>query len=141
MPDTMSQASRANEPAPVGGPRDYAVAVVTVLSSTSTLFCCALPALFVALGAGATFAGLISTVPQLIWLSENKAIVFGFGGAMLLVSAAMQVRAARAPCPVDPVLAQACTRTRRVSTAIFLISIMLYTVGSFFAFAAPVLWE
>jgi hypothetical protein len=38
--------------------------LLTLLASTSTLICCALPALFVALGAGATFASMVNAFPS-----------------------------------------------------------------------------
>ena len=39
-----------------------------LLASSGTLVCCVLPAVMVSLGAGATLAGLVTAVPQLIWL-------------------------------------------------------------------------
>ena len=44
----------------------------SLFASTSTLICCALPAIFVAIGAGATFASLVSSFPFLITLSKYK---------------------------------------------------------------------
>lgn len=41
-------------------------ALLSIATSSSTLICCALPALLVAIGAGATLAGLVTAVPQLI---------------------------------------------------------------------------
>jgi copper chaperone CopZ len=51
-----------------------------LLASSGTLVCCALPALFVAVGAGAALSSLVSTVPQLVWLSENKEPLFVVAG-------------------------------------------------------------
>lgn len=110
---------------------------VTLLSSVSTLFCCALPALFVTLGLGASFAGLLTEVPQLIWLSENKASVFGFSTIMLSFAGFMQFQARNAPCPIDPDLAQACDSQRKWSFWVFLVSVGLYAIGGFFAFVLP----
>jgi hypothetical protein len=59
---------------------------LALFGSFSTLFCCALPALFVTLGAGAVLAGIVSNVPQLIWLSEHKIGLFIFAGIMLFIS-------------------------------------------------------
>ncbi len=56
--------------------RNAALAFTALLASSGTLVCCVLPALMVALGAGATLAGLVTAVPQLIWLSEHKVEVF-----------------------------------------------------------------
>jgi hypothetical protein len=113
--------------------------MLSLFTSGSTLICCALPALLVALGAGATLSSLISFVPQLIWFSEHKVEVFGIAILMLLVSGIMQWRARSLPCPLDPVLAAACTRTRQLSLRTYLFSVGLYLIGGFFAFVAPLL--
>ena len=89
------------------------------------------------LGAGATLAGLVSAVPQLVWLSERKAMVFGIAGVMLLVSALMLWNARRLPCPVDPRAARACIRLRRLSHWLFGCAALLYLVGALYAFVLP----
>lgn len=52
----------------------------------------------VALGAGAALAGLVTAVPQLVWLSEHKALVFGVATVMLALSGVMLWRARSLPC-------------------------------------------
>jgi hypothetical protein len=113
--------------------------VVSLFASGSTLVCCALPALLVALGAGAALSSVIAAFPQLVWLSEYKVAIFSFAGAMLLLAGYMQWRARGLSCPIDPALAAVCTRTRRVSMGMFLVSLAIYLIGGFFAFIAPVL--
>lgn len=114
--------------------------LLALLTSGSTLICCALPALLVALGAGAALSSLVSAVPQLVWFSEYKEAVFGFATLMLLASGALQWRARSLPCPIDPALAAACTSTRRTAWRIYAVSVALYLAGAFFAFAAPLLF-
>ena len=58
------------------------------LTSSATLVCCVLPAALLALGAGRALAGLVTAVPQLIWLSEHKPLVFGVAGKLLIASGA-----------------------------------------------------
>jgi hypothetical protein len=113
---------------------------LTLFSSTSTLLCCALPALMVSLGLGATLAGIVSSVPQLIWLSNHKLLVFGLGGLLLLGGGILQVINKNAPCPLDPHLRASCLRTRQNSLYLYLVSLIIYLLGSFFAFLAPVLF-
>ena len=113
--------------------------LVSVFTSSGTLICCALPALLVSLGAGATLAGLVSTFPQLIWLSEHKLAVFSLAGLMLAGAGFLQWRARFLPCPADPKLAAACTRTRRVSQWIYGVSVAIYLIGVLFAFVLPLL--
>jgi hypothetical protein len=109
----------------------------SIFTSASTLLCCALPALLVALGAGATLASLIGAVPQLVWVSEHKTSVFIVAGLMLVIAGYFQYRARFAPCPADPALAAVCARQRKVSQAIYFASIAIYVAGGFFAFVAP----
>lgn len=111
--------------------------VAALFASTSTLVCCALPAVLVALGAGAALSSLVSVFPQLVWLSEHKEGLFLFAGLMLLASGAWQWRHRGAPCPTDPALRMACLHTRRTAWRVWLASVGLYLVGGWFAFVLP----
>lgn len=113
---------------------------LTLFSSFGTLICCALPALLVSLGLGASLVSVLGSFPQLIWFSEHKALVFITAGMLLLVSYAARKYAANEMCPVDPVLAIACKKTRSISSVIFIMSVIIYGVGAFFAFIAPLMF-
>ncbi len=115
----------------------FAASVLSLFASSSTLVCCALPALLVALGAGAALSGLVSTFPQLVWLSEHKVALFGFAGLMLLASGVLQWHNRHAPCPLDPALRKACLRTRGTSLWVYVASVGIYAIGGWFAFVAP----
>jgi len=54
--------------------------LASLFASSGTLVCCALPALLVALGAGAVLSSLVSVFPQLVWLSEHKEGLFIVAG-------------------------------------------------------------
>ena len=114
-----------------------AIHTLTLMTSFSTLFCCALPALFVAVGAGAALAGIVSNVPQLVWLSEHKIALFSFAAVMLVGSGVMRYSSRNAPCPIDPEQAKACTKLRKISLAVYIGSVVIYIIGFFFAFIAP----
>jgi hypothetical protein len=116
--------------------KSHVLPTLTLFTSMSTLVCCALPALFVTLGAGATLAGIVSNVPQLTWLSVHKVGLFAFSATMLTLGGWLQYRAQFEPCPADPALARACTRNRRVSRSIYFFSLSLFLIGGFFAFVA-----
>lgn len=118
----------------------FASALLSLFASSSTLVCCALPALLVALGAGAALSSLVSLFPQLVWLSEHKLALFGFAGLMLLSSAALQWRNRQATCPADPALRSACLRARRISWRVLCLSVGVYVLGGWFAFLQP-LWS
>ena len=117
----------------------FLASLVTLFASSSTLICCALPALLVTLGAGATLSTFISIFPKIVWISERKIEVFTFAGLMLTISGYMQWRGRLAPCPVDPVLRNACIKTRKVSLIIYGFSLLLYITGGWFAFIQPLI--
>ncbi|HXP33946.1 MAG TPA: hypothetical protein VN827_00195 [Chthoniobacterales bacterium] len=114
--------------------RNLILEVVTILSSFTTLLCCAVPALLVSLGAGAVLASLVTAVPQLVWISEHKIPLFAFAGLMLGLSGISTYRNRRAPCPADPAQAKSCLQLRRLSARVFYLSSILYVIGFFFAF-------
>jgi hypothetical protein len=99
--------------------------------------CCAIPALLVALGAGAALASFVGVFPQIVWISENKVSVFAVAGVMLAMAGYLQYRARFLPCPADAALAAACTRQRRVSQVIYFVSLAIYVVGVGFATLGP----
>ncbi|MET0334223.1 MAG: hypothetical protein ABW190_08110 [Rhizobacter sp.] len=111
--------------------------LLSVFASSSTLVCCALPALLVALGAGAALSSLVSVFPQVVWLSEHKAELFVGAGLALLASGWLQWRNRSAPCPTDPALRSACLRTRKTSWRLYAFSLVVYAVGAWFAFVQP----
>ncbi len=115
--------------------------VVSLFATSSTLVCCAIPALLVALGAGAALSSLVSIFPQVVWLSEHKTVLFVSAGAMMLASGWLQWRNRSAPCPTDPRLRDACLTTRKTSAFVYGLSVLLYVVGGWFAFVQPWLSE
>lgn len=108
----------------------------TLFTSFSTLICCALPALIVALGMGAAMAGFVSEFPQFIWISENKIWFFMVGGVLLTIGGYLQYRVKNEPCPLDT-KAQACSDTRRNSKIIYFFSVAMYGIGFSFAYILP----
>jgi hypothetical protein len=111
---------------------------LSVFTSSSTLVCCALPVLMVTIGAGAALSGLVSAVPQLVWLSEHKLALFIISGFVLAGAGLLQWSARKAlACPPDPALAEACATTKDYSLWIWWFSVAVYVVGVFFAFVAP----
>lgn len=116
--------------------RDALAPTLSLFASTSTLLCCALPALLVTLGLGASLAGFVSAAPWLVALSKYKAWLFAGSGLLLAGAGWLTWRARRLPCPVDPAAARACLRLRAVSAWMMGISAALWAVGFFFAFLA-----
>jgi hypothetical protein len=113
------------------------IQTLSLFTSLSTLLCCALPALLVSLGMGAAMAGLVTAVPQLVWLSEHKNGLFLSGAFLLLAAGLLQWRAKRMSCPIDPGLNEACRETKGWSAPIYWLSVGIFGVGFFFAYIAP----
>ena len=119
--------------------RNVALAAGALLASSATLVCCVLPAVLVTLGAGAALAGLVSAVPQLIWLSEHKRLVFGSAGTLLLMSGVALWYGRNLPCPTDPGAARACRRLRLISMLLYGLALASFALGGVFAFVIPAL--
>lgn len=64
----------------------------SLAARSSTLVCCALPALLVAVGMGAALSSLVSEFPQVVWLSEHKEGLFAAVGLMLAGAGVLQWR-------------------------------------------------
>lgn len=116
--------------------RNTVLPTISLFTSLGTLVCCALPALFVTIGAGATLASLVSAIPWLVALSKYKVWTFGISGLMIIMAGIMQWRNRNAPCPIDPEQAKACMRLRKINLWIYGISATIWCVGFFFAFLA-----
>lgn len=113
--------------------------VVTLLASSSTLICCAIPALLVSLGAGAALASLVAVFPQIVWISEHKEVIFAVSALLMILGGLLQWRNRNAPCPIDPALRDACLKTRKNSLRIYWISLVLLLIGAWFAFIQPLI--
>jgi hypothetical protein len=113
--------------------------LATLFATSGTLVCCAIPALLVAMGAGAALSSLVSAFPQVVWLSEHKEALFALSGAALAASGWIQWRDRSAPCPLDPGLRDACLRTRSLSRRVYFVSLAFYLAGGWFAFVQPAL--
>ena len=121
--------------------RNAGLAAGTLVVSSATLLCCVLPAALVALGAGAALAGLVTAIPQLVWLSEHKPLVFGVAAACLAVSGVALWFGRSLPCPADPAAAKSCQRLRRASAVLYGLALVCFAIGATFAFLLPLLTQ
>jgi uncharacterized membrane protein len=110
------------------------LAMLGLFGSVSTLLCCALPALLVALGLGATVAGLTSNLPWLVLLSQHKEWLFAISLGLMLLSVIFIYRARNAPCPIDPTERMICQYGRKISIYSITISFILWIIGYAVAF-------
>lgn len=111
---------------------------LSLFASLGTLLCCALPALLVLLGFGATVASFVSAVPWLVSLSRHKAWVFVVAGLLIAGNfyyvhwLAPRLLARRGGCP--PEEQEACAAASRFSHAVLWPSAAIYGIGFFVAF-------
>ena len=89
------------------------------------------------LGAGASFASLTNQIPQLLWLGEHKTVVFFVGGFFLALGLVLpKIFPPPMVCDLD---GNPCAETKSWSQPLLYVSIVLYTIGGFFAYLAPIL--
>lgn len=124
-------------PRQLPGPRP--AAALSLLLCSSTLVCCALPALLVLLGAGSVLASLLSWFPGLVVLSEQKLLVFSLAALALLLAGFSLWRSARQPCPLDPLAAGRCRRRLRQARWLYGVSCTAFAIGFSAAFLLPLL--
>ena len=117
--------------------RETAAPTVALVTSISTLICCTLPAVMITLGMGAALSSLTSNVPQLIWLSERKPLVFGGSFVLLCLAWLVRYLTRNMPCPADPAQAKACVRLRALGGWVLYIGFGVWAVGAFSAFMLP----
>ena len=138
-PQMQGRASDHAEGDELAEPRDAASGAPgpRLFASSGTLVCCALPALLVALGAGAALAVAGLRVPA------DRLAVGTQGGACSPLRGSPWVRpagcsgaTAARPCPTDPALRDACLRTRRLSARLFGASLLLLALGALVRFRA-----
>ena len=112
---------------------------LSLIASSSTLICCALPALFVTLGAGATLASIVNIFPELIIISKYKIYISIFTLLFLIIAGILIKKASLQPCPTDPNLRDICMKTRKRSRVIYLTSVFIFTFASIFTYIIPTL--
>jgi hypothetical protein len=112
---------------------------LSLFTSTGTILCCALPALLVTIGAGAALSSLISTFPQIVWVSKYKEYIFTAAFILIILSGYLQWQARKLPCPADKSLATQCMKARKMSLVIYFVSLVILIIGFTFAFVLPYL--
>ncbi len=117
--------------------RETAAPAVALVTSLSTLVCCTLPAVLITLGMGAALSSLTANVPQLIWISERKPLVFGGSLLLLCLAWLMRYLTRNMPCPADPAAAKACARLRKIGGWVLYAGFAVWAVGAFSAFILP----
>ncbi len=109
---------------------------VLLLTTSTTLVCCAIPAILVTLGFGAVVAAMVSAAPWLVTLSQYKVALFAGSGLLIVLAAWVVYRPGRS-CPVEPELAAACAQADRWNRLFIHIAAMLWVIGFLAAYVLP----
>ena len=107
---------------------------LSLFTSFSTLICCALPALLISIGMGASLASFVSAFPWIIFISKYKIQTFISAAVLLIFSVYLFWQGRNAPCPSDPIQAKICSKLRFINLIMLFISLVTFLVGFFFAF-------
>lgn len=112
---------------------------LALFTSTGTLVCCALPALIAALAGGSALAGLLSTAPWLITLSQYSGWIFLVAGILIAFSTVLVYRPkGKVACSITG--GKGCEVAGQATKVMLWISIAFFLTGLFFAFAlVPIL--
>lgn len=112
---------------------------LSLFGSLSTLLCCALPVTLVSLGMGATFASLTANVPQIIWLTERKDLLFLFTGLLLIISYLLMRQSEKMACPIDVNQNQVCDSSKKISKKMYWVTVFIYLIGVTFSYIIPMI--
>ena len=110
---------------------------LSLFASSSTLICCALPSLFVVLGAGASFASLLTVFPFLIVLSQYKLAISFTAFTTIALAGFAHYKTARLPCPADPELGRVCLQSRRRARLVYYVSVSIFAFATIFTYLVP----
>ena len=116
---------------------DRSANLISLFASSSTLICCALPSVFIVIGAGATFASIISIFPFLVVISKYKVSITLVSLLILVFAGYINYRTYYLPCPADPELGRICLQTRKRSRSIYYFSVILFTFATIFTYLIP----
>jgi len=114
--------------------REKIMSFLSLFGSGATLLCCALPATLSIVAGGAAVGSLLSIFPWLIPISRHHNLLFFIAGILLTMNAIFVLRPkGKVACAVTG--GKGCEVAGGMTKAIFWISIILYSIGAFFAYA------
>jgi len=114
--------------------REKIMSFFSLFGSTTTLLCCALPATLSIIAGGAAVGSLISVFPWLIPLSKHHNWIFLIAGILLLINGIFVLSPkGKVACSITG--GKGCEVAGSFSKWMFWISVILYSIGAFFAYA------
>ncbi len=114
--------------------KERILSVLSLFGSTGTLLCCALPAAISIIAGSAAVGSLISVFPWLIPISKYHNWIFLIAGILLSMNGILVFRPkGKIACSITG--GKGCEAAGGFSKGMFWISIALYSIGAFFAYA------
>jgi len=115
------------------------LSILSLFTSFSTLICCALPALLVTLGMGAVLAGIFSSIPFIVTLSNYKELTFVIAASLIGLNFFLVYRKRKEDeaCEIpEEGVETACHTASRWTKTILWISAGMLIIGFFMAYLA-----
>ncbi len=116
------------------------LSILSLFTSFSTLICCALPALLVTLGLGAVLAGIFSSFPLIVTLSNYKEWTFAIAASLIGLNFFLIYRKRKEEIEDCEIPGEgqetSCDTASRWSKGILWISAIMLLVGLFMAYLA-----
>ena len=120
--------------------REKIMSFFSLFGSTTTLLCCALPATLSIVAGGAAVGSLISVFPWLIPISKHHNWIFLIAGILLLINGIFVIKPkGKVACSITG--GKGCEVAGSFSKWMFWFSVILYSIGAFFAYAYVPLME
>ena len=120
--------------------REKIMSFFSLFGSTTTLLCCALPATLSIIAGGAAVGSLISVFPWLIPISKHHNWIFLIAGILLLINGIFVIKPkGKVACSITG--GKGCEVAGSFSKWMFWFSVILYSIGAFFAYAYVPLME
>lgn len=115
------------------------LSILSVFTSSSTLICCALPALVAAIAGGAAVSSLISIFPWMVPLSQHKLWIFLLAWLLIILTGILIFRNQTPNCDLSKG-ETGCEVTGKFSKISFYISFSILLFATFFSYAlTPIL--
>jgi len=114
--------------------KERILSFLSLFGSSATLLCCALPAAVSIIAGGAAVGSLVSVFPWLIPISKYHNWIFLVAGILLLINGIFVFNPkGKLACSITG--GKGCEVAGSFAKWMFGISIVLYSVGAFFAYA------
>lgn len=100
---------------------------ISLFTSMSTMLCCGIPIIMIALGFGAALASATTTLPWLNYVGEYENWILVIS-ALYLILVYFVIRNLNY-CPTDPKQAEFCRKSKKFNWIVFWIAVAIWIIG------------